>query len=134
MSEYVECETELMDLESIRDSLVDMGIPSTYIQDSENASVLKGWFNSQKANIIIPASIAETSRDIGLEKVADGKYKIWIYDMDKSRGLGKRILDGELKMRYARCIVMKEVKKSFRRSRIQEDQLEDGRIRIRLTL
>lgn len=134
MSEYVECETELMDLESIRDSLVDMGIPSTYIQDSENASVLKGWLNSQKANIIIPASIAGTSRDIGLEKVVDGKYKIWIYDMDKSRGLGKRILDGELKMRYARCIVMKEVKKSFRRSQIQEDQLEDGRIRIRLTL
>jgi hypothetical protein len=123
-----------MDLEAIRDSLVEMGIPSQSIQESENASVLKGWFSSQKANIIIPASVAETSRDVGLEKTADGKYRIWIYDMDKKRGLGKRILDGELKMRYARCIVMKEVKKSFRRSRIREDQLEDGRIRIRLTL
>lgn len=134
MSEYVECETELTDLETIRDSLVDMGIPVQHIQESDKATVLKGWFNSQKANIIIQASVAGTSKDIGLEKTVGGKYKIWIYDMDQHRGLGKRILEGELKMRYARHTVMKEIKKSFRRGRIQEDQLEDGRIRIRVTL
>jgi hypothetical protein len=133
MSEYIVCEAELNDMAIIKESLSELGIDCDQIQIHDNPVKLSGWNKVQQAHVIIPAKIAGTRSDIGLEKTSSG-YKLWVYDTDLHRGLGVQIHSGKLKQCYAKNMVLREIRKQVGRSKISVQEDENDRIRIRVRL
>lgn len=134
MSEYILCDTEIRDLQGIKDALKDLGIKNEDIHVYNEGSKLKGWAKNQTAHVIIPARQANTGRDVGFEKTKNGTYSAWVYDYDHARGLGRQIKNGDFRRSYAKRLVIREAKKVYRGSKTICEQMKEERIKIRILL
>jgi len=129
MSEYHQVEVNLEDFDCIIGSLKEMGYNPICNDVADN---LKGYQNDvreQKAHIIIPKSqVGSASNDIGFEKV-DKKYILHISQYDQS---AKTFDVGKLKKTYAVQKLNKFIKKSTRYKISSKQELDGGKIKIRL--
>lgn len=134
MSEYMQCETEIADLEILKEALADLGIGDEHVETHKQGVSLKGYHSSVKANIVIRAKNAQSGHDVGFQRGADGKYKALVYDYDRN-GLAGKIRQGRLMQCYAKRMTLKTIKNAYRRSKIKEMQeTAEGKIKIRLKL
>ena len=130
----MQCETEISDLDVLKEALADLGIGADQIENHSQGINLKGYHSSVKANIVIRAKHAQCGHDVGFEKGADGKLKALIYDYDRT-GLAGKIRNGRLMQCYAKRMTLKTIQSAYRRSKIKEMQeTADGKIKIRLRL
>lgn len=134
MSEYMACKTEFSDVQMLKDALTDVGVKAEHIEHHEEARSLQGYHGDareQRAHIIIRRQfIGAASNDIGFEKMEDGKYRAWVSDFDKSRGLGSKIVSGEVNQHYAKRTVLKWLPQ--RSQLLSSETGKDGRIKIEL--
>lgn len=134
MSAYVGCETEINDLESLIEALVELGVPRDRIEVHEAARSLYGYqgdVRDQKAHVIVRRrDVGSASNDIGFERMEDGRYRTWVSAYDEGRGLGQEIKKGHLLATYAKRRALREA--SRRRARSVKCTTENGRIRIRI--
>lgn len=137
MSEFVVCDTEISDLDSLKDALIDLGIPAKAIDVHENPVNLNGYKGDkreQKAHVVIRRSnIGRSSNDIGFERGTNGKYKIWVSDYDKRCGLGKKINE-ELLQTYSKQQILKAARRKAGCKITSMEKGKDGMIRIRMRL
>lgn len=133
MSEYLVCDTEITDLEVLKEALADLGISNVEVHESPVA--LEGYHGDkrqQKAHVVIRRRhVGPMSNDIGFERGADGRYKAWVSEFDQSRGLGHSIMKGTLLQHYAKRKILREVKGRFKLKSCEE---KDGKVRIKVEL
>lgn len=136
MSEYTVCETKFKDPETLKEALIGLGVDENHIEEHkepQNLSGFQGDSRQQKAHIIIRRkNVGTSSNDIGFERQSDGTYKAWVSDYDRSRGIGKSIIEGKLAQGYSRRIVEKEVARTRGWAIKQSETLKDGKLRIKI--
>jgi hypothetical protein len=136
MSAYVGCETEINDLESLIESLVEIGVQREKIEVHDVAQTLHGYqgdVRQQKAHVVVRRrAVGAASNDIGFERMEDGRYKTWVSEYDSMKGLGKQIASGRLLATYAKTRVLKEATR--RRAKSVTCKEENGRTRIRIKI
>jgi hypothetical protein len=135
MSEFVSVETVYSDVESLVDALVECGINKTHIEVHDSPKPLVGYQSDervQKAEVIIRRQhVGSASNDIGFEKQADGKYKAWVSEFDRNRGLGAKIASGKLTQIYAKNKILKTVKMK-RGQKVTSCEEKGGKIKIKV--
>lgn len=135
MSEYIVCDTEITDLEALKEALADIGVNPAHIEVHESPVALEGYqgdARQQKAHVVIRRyHVGSCSNDIGFERGADGRYKAWVSEFDQSRGLGHSIMKGTLLQHYAKRKILREVKGRFKLKSCEE---KDGKVRIKVEL
>lgn len=136
MSEYVVCETEMTDLDVLKEALIDLGVPAGHVEVHDVPVALTGYQGDQRqqrANVIIPRRhVGGSSNDIGFEKV-DGKYTVIVSEYDRARGLGKTI-HGGIAQAYAKQQVVAMAKRKAGCSITSMATDKDGKVRIRMRL
>lgn len=134
MSEYVVCETEFKDQKILIEALAEMGIKAENIEVYDNPQSLVGYHGdarTQKAHVIIRRKhIGSASNDIGFERTEAGTYKAWVSDYDKNTGVGRKIMQGELKHCYSKRVVLNSKIRGHRLKSVVDEK--DGRCRIRI--
>ena len=133
MSEYVTCEPEFTDATSIKEALIEIGVAENIIEVHDNPVPLAGYLGDsrgQVANIVIRrAHVGGSSNDIGFEKMPDGKYRAWVSDFDRMRGIGKQIVGGEFKQCYAKRTIVRGAGR-IRGTIASCERVKDEKIRI----
>jgi hypothetical protein len=129
------CETEFSDVQILKDALVDIGVKAEHIEHHEEARSLQGYHGDareQRAHVIIRRQfIGAASNDIGFEKMANGNYRAWVSDFDKSRGLGSKIVSGEIVQHYAKRMVLKCIPQS-RGHLLSSEMGKNGKVKIEI--
>jgi hypothetical protein len=89
----------------------------------------QGDVRSQKAHIIIRRQhVGSAANDLGFERQADGKYRVWVSDYDVKYNKYDDVWMGRLKQAYGVEKARIEAKKKG--YRVSEQKLDDGRIRM----
>lgn len=123
MSHFSEFHIKMNDEKSLIAALESMGFQGK-VEVHQTAQPLYGYqgdVRAQKAHIIIrKRHVGSASNDIGFERMADGTYRVWISDYDKSKYnqkwidnlitkyTGARILDKVNKLRKYQVSVKQE--------------------------
>lgn len=126
MSEFTECETELMDTAALVDALVEIGIAREHIEVHEipqNLYGYRGEKRAQTANIIIRRNhVGGSSNDIGFLKKADGKFEAIVSEFDSRSGGMHAQKTGGYNERW-----LKTLKQPYAARMLERDQAKKGR-------
>ncbi len=131
MSHYSEVMIELTDEGCLVAALNRLGFEGK-VEVYLEAQALYGYqgdLRSQKAHIIIRREyVGQAANDLGFERQADGKYRVWVSDYDVKYNKYDDAWLGRLKQAYGVEKTRAEAKKKG--YRISEQKLDDGRIRL----
>jgi hypothetical protein len=131
MSHYSEVMIELTDEGCLVAALSRLGFAGK-VEIHKEAQVLygyKGDARSERANIIIRREhVGPAANDLGFERQADGRFRVWVSEYDQSRNGYNDAWMGRLKQAYGVEKARLEAKK--RGYRVSEQKLDDGRVRL----
>lgn len=132
MSVYKVVDTEITDIDMLKEAIQDLGIKTTDIKEHEVAQNLRGWNSRTKAKWILRKELAKSSYDIGFN-IKDGKIEALVESMDNS-DIASSIRQGTLKQCYAKRMILKVLAKEFKNAKIKQQRLKDGRLKIMLEM
>jgi len=131
MSHYSEVAIELTDEGCLVAALSRLGFKGK-VEVHKEAQAFHGYqgdVRSQKAHIIIRRQhVGPAANNLGFERQADGKYRVWISEFDQKENKYNNTWLGRLKQAYGIEKAMTEAKK--RGYRIHEEKMNDGRVRL----
>jgi len=131
MSHYCEVAIELTDEGCLVAALSRLGFQGKVEvhQEAQTLYGYKGDARPQKAHIIIRRQhVGRAANDLGFERQADGKYRVWVSEFDQSHNGYDNAWLGRLKQAYGIEKVRKEAKK--RGYRIAEEKQDNGTVRL----
>ncbi|MBW1992301.1 MAG: DUF1257 domain-containing protein [Deltaproteobacteria bacterium] len=132
MSHYCEVQIELRDEAALVAALARLGFKREVIEVHQTPQTLYGWQNdarAQKAHVIIRRQhVGPAANDLGFERQADGRYRIWVSEYDRDRNGYNDAWLGRLKQAYGIEKTRLEAKK--RGYRVSEQKMDDGRVRL----
>jgi hypothetical protein len=132
MSHYSEVVIQLTDEGCLVAALGRLGFKGK-VEVHKEAQPLYGYqgdVRSQKAHVIIRRHyVGRAANDLGFERQADGRYRVWVSEYDQQHGYGDAWL-GQLKQAYGIEKARLEAKK--RGYRVSEQRQDDGCIRLLL--
>jgi hypothetical protein len=131
VSHYSEVQIELIDEGGLVAALARLGFKGK-VEVHREAQVLYGYqgdMRAQKAHVIIRRQhVGPAANDLGFERQADGKFRVWVSDYDVKYNKYDAAWMGRLKQAYGVEKAKAEAKK--RGYRMSEQKLDDGRIRL----
>ena len=131
MSHYSEVMIELTDESCLVAALSRLGFKGR-VEVHQEAQALYGYqgdVRSQKAHVIIRRQhVGPAANDLGFERQADGKYRVWVSDYDVKYNKDDDAWMGRLKQTYGVEKARAEARKKG--YRVSEQKLDDGRIRL----
>jgi len=131
MSHYSEVQIEFTDEGCLVAALGRLGFKDK-VEVHKEAQALYGYqgdVRAQKAHLIIRREhVGRAANDLGFEKQADGKYRVWISEYDQKYNKYDDAWLGRLKQAYGVEKARVEAKK--RGYRVSEQKLDDGRVRL----
>ena len=133
MSHYSEVVIELTDEGCLVAALSRLGFKDKVEVHQEGQPLYgyQGDVRAQKAHIIIRREhVGRAANDLGFERQADGKYRVWVSDYDRKYNKYDDAWMGRLKQAYGVEKARAEAKKKG--YRVSEQKLDDGRIRLML--
>jgi hypothetical protein len=131
MSHYSEVQIELTDEGCLVAALSRLGFKGTVEVHREAQSLYgyQGEVRSQKAHVIIRRQhVGSAANDVGFERQADGRYRVWVSDYDRKYNKYDDAWLGRLKQAYGVEKAKLEAKK--RGYMVSEQKQDDGRIRL----
>ena len=131
MSHYCEVAIELTDEGCLVAALSRLGFQGKVEvhQEAQTLYGYKGDARPQKAHIIIRRQhVGRAANDLGFERQADGKYRVWVSEFDQSHNGYDNAWLGRLKQAYGIEKVRKEAKK--RGYSLTEQKQENGTVRL----
>jgi hypothetical protein len=131
MSHYSEVVIEMTDQGCLVAALERLGFKGKIEIHKEPQSLYgyHGDVRSQKAHVIIRREhVGWAANDLGFERQANGKYRIWVSEFDGNHNGYDNAWMGKLKQAYGVEKARVEAKKKG--YRVSEQKLDDGRIRI----
>lgn len=130
ISEYICCELEIEDADTIKETLKELGFP---YEEHKEGTNLVGWLGdkrSQLAHIVVRRrNISRASNDIGFRKTESGKYELIISEYDRNIKKGKIFLT-----KFKQVYAVKQAKKYLKRKgyKLKKQKVEkDGTIELR---
>lgn len=131
MSHYSEVTIELTDEGCLVVALGRLGFKGK-VEVHREAQQLYGYqgdLRAQKAHVIIRrGDVGRAANDLGFERQADGRYRIWISEYDQAHNGYNGAWLGKLKQAYGVEKARAEARKKG--YRVSEQKLDDGRIRL----
>jgi hypothetical protein len=131
VSHYSEVQIELTDEACLVAALARLGFKGK-VELHQEAQPLYGYqgdVRAQNAHVIIRRQhVGPAANDLGFERQADGKYRVWVSDYDVKYNKYDAAWMGRLKQAYGVEKAKAEAKK--RGYRMSEQKLDDGRIRL----
>jgi hypothetical protein len=131
VSHYSEVQIELIDEGGLVAALARLGFKGK-VELHQEAQPLYGYqgdVRAQNAHVIIRRQhVGPAANDLGFERQADGKYRVWVSDYDVKYNKYDAAWMGRLKQAYGVEKAKAEAKK--RGYRMSEQKLDDGRIRL----
>jgi hypothetical protein len=131
MSHYSEVAIELTDEGCLVAALCRLGFEGK-VEVHREARPLYGYqgdVRPQKAHIIIRRQhVGRAANDLGFERQADGKYRVWVSDYDVKYNKYDDAWMGRLKQTYG--VEKARVEARKKGYRVSEQKLDDGRIRL----
>jgi hypothetical protein len=131
MSHYCEVAIEFTDEGCLVAALSRLGFQGKVEvhQEAQTLYGYKGDARPQKAHIVIRRHyVGHAANDLGFERQADGRYRVWVSEFDQSHnGYNNKWL-GRLKQAYGIEKIRKEAKK--RGYRLTEQKQENGTVRL----
>ena len=131
MSHYCEVSIELTDEGCLVAALSRLGFAGK-VEVHREAQTLygyKGDARPQKAHIIIRRQhVGRAANDLGFERQADGRYRVWVSEYDQSCNGCNDAWLGRLKQAYGIEKVRREAKK--RGYRLTEQKQDNGTVRL----
>jgi len=131
MSHYSEVQIELTDEGCLVAALNRLGFQGK-VEVHQEAQTLYGYQGDarpQKAHIIIRRQhVGRAANDLGFERQADGKYRVWVSEYDVKYNKYNAAWMGRLKQAYGIEKVRKEAKK--RGYRLTEQKQDNGTVRL----
>jgi hypothetical protein len=131
MSHYSEVVIELTDEGCLVAALSRLGFKGR-VEVHREAQPLYGYqgdVRAQKAHVIIRREhVGRAANDLGFERQADGKYRVWVSEYDQKYNKYDETWMGKLKQAYGVEKARAEAKKKG--YRVSEQKLDDGRIRL----
>jgi hypothetical protein len=135
MSHYSEVKIEFRDRAALVAALTRLGFAGK-VETHQEAKALYGYQGDQReqqAHIIIRRQhVGLAANDIGFQRMSDGTYRAWISEYDKKHNGYNDAWLGRLKQAYGVERARAEARKKG--YRVSEQQQEDGRIRLVLSL
>jgi hypothetical protein len=132
MSHYCEVMIELRDEAALVAALTRLGFKREVIEVHQAPQTLYGYqgdAREQKAHIIIRRhNVGPAANDLGFERQADGRYRIWVSEYDQRKNGYNDAWLGRLKQAYGIEKARAEAKK--RGYRLTEQKLDDGTVRL----
>ena len=133
MSHYSEVMIELTDEGCLLAALKRLGFEGK-VEMHHEAQALYGYqgdVRAQKAHVIVRRQhVGPAANDLGFERQADGKYRVWVSDYDRTYNKYGDAWMGRLKQAYGVEKAKAEAKK--RGYRVSEQKQDDGCIRLLL--
>jgi hypothetical protein len=133
MSHYSEVVIELTDEGCLVAALSRLGFKDKVEVHQEGQPLYgyQGDVRAQKAHIIIRREhVGRAANDLGFERQADGRYRVWVSEYDQKYNKYDDSWMGRLKQAYGVEKARAEAKKKG--YRVSEQKLDDGRIRLML--
>jgi len=131
MSHYSEVSIELTDAGCLVAALELLGFKGK-VEVHREVQPLYGYQGDarpQQAHVIIRRQhVGRAANDLGFERQADGKYRIWVSEYDQAHNGYNNAWVGRLKQAYGVEKAKAEAKK--RGYRVSEQKQDDGRIRL----
>ena len=131
MSHYSEVQIELIDEGCLVAALERLGFKGK-VEIYKEAKALYGYqgdVRAQKGNVIIRRQhVGSAANDLGFERQADGRYRVWVSEYDQSHNGYNDVWLGKLKQAYGIEKVRKEAKK--RGYRLTEQKQDNGTVRL----
>ena len=131
MSHYSEVLIELTDEGCLVAALERLGFKGK-VEIYKEAKALYGYqgdVRAQKGNVIIRRQhVGPAANDLGFERQADSKYRVWVSEYDQKYNKYDDAWMGRLKQAYGVEKARIEAKKKG--YRVSEHKLDDGRIRL----
>jgi len=131
MSHYSEVAIELTDEGCLVAALGRLGFKGK-VEIYKEAKALYGYqgdVRAQKGNVIIRRQhVGPAANDLGFERQADSKYRVWVSEYDQKYNKYDDAWMGRLKQAYGVEKARIEAKKKG--YRVSEHKLDDGRIRL----
>jgi hypothetical protein len=131
MSHYSEVVIELADEGCLVAALSRLGFKGKVEvhQEAQSLYGYQGDMRAQKSHIIIRREhVGRAANDLGFERQADGKYRVWVSEYDQKYNKYDDAWMGKLKQAYGVEKARGEAKKKG--YRVSEQKLDDGRIRL----
>ena len=131
MSHYSEVVIELTDEGCLVAALSRLGFKDKVEVHQEGQPLYgyQGDVRAQKAHIIIRREhVGRAANDLGFERQADGRYRVWVSEYDQKYNKYDDSWMGRLKQAYGVEKARAEAKKKG--YRVSEQKLDDGRIRL----
>ncbi len=132
MSHYSEVMIELTDKGCLVAALVRLGFERQVIEVHRTPQTLYGYrgdARAQKAHVIIRrADVGPAANDLGFERQADGRFRVWVSEYDQSRNGYNEAWLGRLEQAYGVEKARAEARK--RGYRVSEQKVDDGRVRL----
>jgi hypothetical protein len=136
MSHFVECQTQIRDLASLRLALQEMGWAENEIEVHPGPVALYGYRGDRRpeqAEVIIPRQfVGKSSNDIGFARQADGTWSAIISEYDQRqqgrRGPYDQAWLGRLTQAYAAQVVTAQYQRKG--WQVHRERREDGAIRV----
>jgi len=134
MSEYHSCITIFKDEVSLIEALKEIGYNPQIHTEAVPLVGFRGDKRKQRANIIIPRQqISGASNDVGLMRMEDGSYKVYVSQYDESIAVsGRGFSLDKLKQVYAKNRLTKAIEKKTKYKLKSKKIDKDGRIRLRI--
>lgn len=131
MSEFVRTQLEYQDVECLKSSLEELGIPFTFHEKPVTMEGYGGRKTRSTASIVIAKSAAKTYADIGFVQGADGRFQMVMDHMDSRKPMLQKI-QNDLAQVYAKHKLLKQVDLMglFFKSQSQDS---DGRLHVRVS-
>ncbi|RJR44304.1 MAG: DUF1257 domain-containing protein [Deltaproteobacteria bacterium] len=131
MSHYSEVQIELTDEGCLLAALGRLGFKGK-VEVHREAQPLYGYqgdVRAQKAHVIVRRQhVGPAANDLGFERQADGKYRVWVSNYDTRYNKYDDAWLGKLKQAYGVEKARAEAKKKG--YRVSEQKLDDGRIQL----
>ncbi|MDD2902236.1 MAG: DUF1257 domain-containing protein [Syntrophales bacterium] len=131
MSHYSEVAIELTDEGCLVAALSRLGFKGK-VEMHQEAQPLYGYqgdVRTQRAHIIIRQQhVGRAANDLGFERQADGKYRVWVSAYDQKYNKYDDAWMGRLKQAYGVEKARAEAKK--RGYRVTEQKLDNGHVRL----
>jgi hypothetical protein len=131
MSHYSEVQIELADEGCLVAALTRLGFEGK-VEVHKEAQALYGYqgdVRAQKAHLIIRRQhVGPAANDLGFERQADGKFRVWVSEFDQRKNGYNDAWLGKLKQAYGVEKARVEAKK--RGYRVSEQKMDDGRVRL----
>jgi hypothetical protein len=131
MSHFSEVAIELADEGCLVAALTRLGFQGK-VEVHQEAQALYGYqgdVRAQKAHLIIRRQhVGPAANDLGFERQADGKFRVWVSEFDQRKNGYNDAWMGCLKQAYGVEKARSEAKK--RGYRVSEQKMDDGRVRL----